>query len=121
MTLPAEPGPQPAHDPAVPAQPYPPYQPQHHLPMPPDKNLGWVIAGVLVFWPVAIPALLAVSKVSDLWFTGRHQEAFQAAADAKRWGRIAVIVGACYFGLMTLGYVAFILFAVVLASQAATV
>jgi len=113
MTLADEAAPQRAYGPPVPPQ-------QYYLPMPPNKNLGWVVAGMLVFWPVAIPALFAVSKVSDLWFTGRHQEAFQAAADAKKWGRIAVIVGACYIGLMTVGYVVLIVFAVVLASQAPT-
>jgi hypothetical protein len=74
---------------------------------PPDKHLGWAIGALVLFWPLCIPAFIASSKVSDLWFTGHYQESLQASADAKRWGRLGVIVGAVLSGLTILMYLVF--------------
>lgn len=83
--------------------------------MPPDKNIGWSIAALLLFWPLAIPSFIAALKVSDLWFTGRYDEALKASADAKKWGVAGVIVGASGFVLVLAAYVVFFLVLVVAA------
>jgi len=80
-------------------------------PLPPDKNIGWAVAALILFWPLSIPAFIAATKVSDLWFTGRYAEAVQASADARKWGIAGVVVGGslCLLGLV--GYVVVVFFA----------
>lgn len=72
--------------------------------MPPNKNIGWAIAALLLFWPLAIPSFIAALKVSDLWFTGRYDEAVRAAADAKKWGVAGVVVGGAWIGIVVVVY-----------------
>lgn len=118
MTVPGDGG-KPAYgygpNPGPPAggYPYPPSGPAPGWagPMPPDKNIGWAIAALLLFWPLSIPAFIASLKVSDLWFTGRYQEALQASADAKKWGVAGVVVGGCLIVLGLGLYVVAFLFA----------
>lgn len=77
--------------------------------MPPSKNFGWAIASLLLFWQLCIPAFINASKVSDLWSAGRYEESMKASADAKKYGRIGVIIGAVfavvYLGITILGAV----------------
>jgi hypothetical protein len=75
------------------AAPAPAYAQPGAPSMPPSKNIGWSIASLLLFWPLCIPSFIAGSKVSELWYAGRFQESMKASADAKKFGRIGVIIG----------------------------
>jgi|GEM_PF-912165 len=74
---------------------------------PPSKNFGWAIASLLLFWPLCIPSFINAAKVSDLWYAGRYQESMKASEDAKKYGRIGVIIGAVFvviwLGITVLG------------------
>jgi hypothetical protein len=71
---------------------------------PVDKNLGISIAGLILFWPVGLFALLKSLKVDGLVAQGDVAGAQAAAADAKKLGKIAVIVGIVMYVLCCGGY-----------------
>lgn len=55
---------------------------QHSVP-PPPNHLGLALLGVLMFFPLGIPAFLKSLQVPRLWRAGSHTEALQAASAAK--------------------------------------
>jgi len=58
------------------------------------SNLGWAIAGLLLFLPLGVFALINAMKVNDLAARGDVAGAQQAADQAKKFGKIAVFIGA---------------------------
>ena len=53
---------------------------------PPENNLVWaILATVMCCLPLGIVALLKATKVDQLWYQGRYEEAQKAADDAKKW------------------------------------
>ena len=56
--------------------------------------IGWVIAAIILFWPTAIPALLASHRSARAAGAGDVALADKEASTAKRWGAISVILGA---------------------------
>lgn len=98
----------------------PPQQPQ--LPpqapvpgAPPDNKLGWAIASLIVCWPFGIPSIIKATEVQNLWMRGWQQQAEHSAAEAKKWGKIGVIVGASLFGLYVLAFILYFVFVFVFA------
>ncbi|GAA4613760.1 CD225/dispanin family protein [Saccharopolyspora hordei] len=88
---------------APPPVPVPGYAAQFGVaPMPLNNNLGWAIASLLICWPFGIPSLIKALQVSSLWYQGQHTQAQVAADEAKKWGKIGVIVGACCYGALVL-------------------
>lgn len=69
------------------------YGPGYGAGFPPSNNIGWAIAAIFLFWPLAIPAFIASGKVEDCWRRGDVVGAQQASADAKRWGSLGVWIG----------------------------
>ena len=64
----------------------------------PDNNLVWaILITILCCWPFGIVAIVKAASVDGLWYSGRHDEALQAAADARRWSWIGCIVGIVFF------------------------
>ncbi|GAA1457319.1 CD225/dispanin family protein [Nocardiopsis exhalans] len=61
---------------------------------PPDNGLTWAIVSVFCCWPFAIPAIVNAAKVNDLWNRGDQAGALDAQAQAKKWTKIAFIIGA---------------------------
>ena len=61
---------------------------------PVNNNLGWGIAGLILFWPVGLFALIKAIKVNSLSAQGDIAGAQAASASAKKLGTIAVIIGA---------------------------
>jgi|GEM_PF-1954749 len=55
--------------------------------------IGWVIAAIILFWPTAIPALLASHRASSAGGAGDVVTADREAATAKRWSIVSVCVG----------------------------
>ncbi|MDM7854970.1 CD225/dispanin family protein [Cellulomonas alba] len=87
--------------PAPPRGAYPPggygppgaYGTQPPLPRQYPAPIGWVIAAVIVFWPTAIPALLASHRSARAAGAGDVVTADREAASARRWGIVSVCVG----------------------------
>jgi len=77
---------------------------------PPDNNLVWaILSTVLCCLPLGIVAILKASKVDQLWYQGRHQEAIKAAEDAKKWS----IYSAVSVGVLVIIYIIFVVFIIV--------
>ena len=89
-------------------QPQGPYNPQDptgaqaYQPAgaPPSANWGWAIASLILCWPFCIPSFIFASRVSGFWTTGNVAAANDASANAKKWGRIGVIVGIIIYVLI---------------------
>lgn len=66
---------------------------------PPDNGLVWAIVAIFCCWPFAIPAIVNASKVNDLWNRGDQAGAMEAQAQAKKWTKIAFILGGIWVAL----------------------
>ncbi len=113
-----QPTPEPASDPGptttaalpavTPAPAAPPTPPSGRYPAP----IGWVIAAVILFWPTAIPALLASHRAARAAGAGDATASAHESATAKRWSIVSVCVGAA---LIVLSVVVSIVWAIVAA------
>lgn len=69
---------------------YPPQQPQGPQI---DNNMTMSIVSIFLFWPLAIPAIINASKVNPALQVGDYAGAAAAAAESKKWSKMALIVG----------------------------
>lgn len=60
----------------------------------PPSNVGWAVASIIFFWPLAFTAMTRALDVYPLWAAGRHEEAEAASATAKKLGIAALVVAA---------------------------
>lgn len=74
---------------------------------PPDNNLGWGIGAIFLCWPFAIPSIIKATSVQALWAQGQFVAAQSAADEAKKWGKLGIILGACAYGAVILLYVVY--------------
>ncbi len=58
-----------------------------------DNNMTMSIVSIFLFWPLAIPAIINASKVNPLLQQGDVAGATAAAAQSKKWSKLAVIIG----------------------------
>ena len=79
------------------AQPGYPGQPQQV-----DNNMTMSIVSIFLFWPLAIPAIINASKVNPLAQSGDIAGAQAAAAESKKWSKLALIIGIVLYGLAIL-------------------
>lgn len=78
---------------------------------PPENYLIWgILTTVLCCLPLGIVSIIKASKVNELWATGRHEEAYQAANEAKKWaiwsailGPVLAIIGFIFFTVLGIG------------------
>jgi Interferon-induced transmembrane protein len=82
---------------------YPPQGPPPQI----DNNMTMSIVSIFLFWPLAIPAIINASKVNTLLQQGDYGGAQQAAAESKRWSKLAIIIGIAWIALVCIGCVAF--------------
>ena len=75
---------------------YPPQGPPPQI----DNNMTMSIVSIFLFWPLAIPAIINASKVTTLVQQGDYAGAQNAAAESKRWSKLAVIIGLIWIGLV---------------------
>lgn len=62
----------------------------------PDNNLVWaILSTVFCCWPFGVVAIIKAASVDSLWYSGRCDEAVQAAADARKWAWVSA--GVCLF------------------------
>jgi hypothetical protein len=64
-----------------------------------DNNMTMSIVSIFLFWPLAIPAIISASKVNPLLQQGDYAGAQAAAADSKKWSRLALIIGLIAWGI----------------------
>jgi Interferon-induced transmembrane protein len=79
--------------PGYPQQPYGYAQPGYGATGQPPGHLGWAIAAVLFFWPLAIPAFINYGRVESSWYRGDQAGAQRASDNVKKYGVIALVVG----------------------------
>jgi hypothetical protein len=93
---------------------YPSYQPQ-----PPqiDNNMTMSIVSIFLFWPLAIPAIINASKVNPMLQQGDYAGAQAAAAESKKWSKLALIIGLISWAV---SIICCIIYFVVLASAASS-
>ncbi|GAB3798745.1 CD225/dispanin family protein [Micromonospora zhanjiangensis] len=89
---------------------YPSQQPQQI-----DNNMTMSIVAIFLCWPLAIPAIINASKVNPALQQGDYAGAQAAAAESKKWSKLALIIGAC---LWAVSIICCIIYFVVLASAA---
>jgi hypothetical protein len=80
-------------------------QPGYPPPGPPpqiENNMTMSIVSIFLFWPLAIPAIINASKVNTLLQQGDYAGAQNAAAESKRWSKLAIIIGICLWGISLL-------------------
>jgi Interferon-induced transmembrane protein len=83
----------------------------------PIKNtIGWAIAAIFLFWPLAIPAFIASGKVNELAARGDMAGAQYQADQAKKWGKISLWIAIVIWVLTCL----FVIVTTVLAAGAAS-
>ncbi|WP_319463873.1 CD225/dispanin family protein [Micromonospora sp. RTP1Z1] len=70
-------------------------QPGYPQQQPPqiDNNMTMSIVAIFLFWPLAIPAIINASKVNPLLQQGDYAGAQAAAAESKKWSKLALIIG----------------------------
>jgi hypothetical protein len=101
-----DPGPVATPTSAAPAQPYAPPRSTFQ-----SAPVGWVIAGMLVFWPTGIPALLASHRAARAFGAADAETAQRESANARRWAIVSVVVGVClvaFWILLSLAWLAFV-------------
>ncbi|GAA1735312.1 CD225/dispanin family protein [Luedemannella helvata] len=78
-----------------------------------DNNMTMSIVAIFLFWPLAIPAIMNASKVNPLVQQGDIAGAQAAAAESKKWSKLALYVG---LGLWAVSIICCILWFVVVAA-----
>lgn len=60
---------------------------------PPSNNLILAIVSLLCCWPIGIPAVVFAAQVNGKWNGGDQAGAIEAAAKAKKFATIALVLG----------------------------
>nr|WP_263975127.1 CD225/dispanin family protein [Actinocatenispora comari] len=82
--------------------------------------MGWSIGAIFLFWPLAIPAIMAASRCNAAIAAGDYMGATAASEDAKKWAKLATIIGCCWIGLWCVIGVIWIIVVAAATSSAAT-
>ncbi|MDG4828561.1 CD225/dispanin family protein [Solwaraspora sp. WMMD1047] len=64
-----------------------------------DNNMTMSIVAIFLCWPLAIPAIINASKVNPLLQQGDYAGAQAAAAESKKWSKLALIIGLVLWGI----------------------
>ncbi|MEU3453258.1 CD225/dispanin family protein [Micromonospora sp. NPDC006766] len=67
-----------------------------------DNNMTMSIVAIFLFWPLAIPAIMNASKVNPLLQQGDYAGAQAAAAESKKWSKLALIIGLVWIGIVVI-------------------
>jgi hypothetical protein len=68
--------------------------------VPVPTNLAASIVAVLFFWPLAILAIASASRAAAAVRASDYEGARLAAADSRRWSRLAFVIGGVWLGLL---------------------
>ena len=83
-------------------------------PGPPPHNVGWAVAALLFFWPLAFSAFSHAFNVYPLWASGNYAGAHYASDRARRLGQLSLWIAG---GLLLLFAILYAVFVLVLISQ----
>lgn len=81
---------------------------QYSAPPPPKSNVGWAVASVVFFWPLAFSAFTHALNVYPFWARGDFAGAQHASERARKLGIISLVVFFAVMLLFVLFYVAII-------------
>ncbi len=73
-----------------------------------DNNMTMSIVAIFLFWPLAIPAIINASKVNPALQVGNYAEAQRAAAESKKWSKLALWIGIGWYVLVAICCVIYI-------------
>ena len=77
----------------------------------PDNFLVWAILSTfLCCMPLGIVAIIKATQVDSYWAQGLHEEAYKAAAEAKKW----TLIGAGLAAALVVLYILIVIASVVL-------
>src|SRR5690242_1077836 len=82
-----------------------------------ENNMTMSIVSIFLFWPLAIPAIINASKVNPLLQQGDYAGAQAAAAESKKWSKLALIIGLIGWAV---GIICCIIYVVVLGASLGT-
>ncbi|WP_163508653.1 hypothetical protein [Fodinicola acaciae] len=85
-----------------------------------EVSVGKLVACFLLFWPMAIFVLIKNNEGKNAALQGNAAGAQEAFANANRLAKINIIIGSCWYGLICLCTILYIIFVVILAGSAAT-
>lgn len=86
-------------------------QDQKSKPTKPDNYLIWAILSTLFCClPLGIVAIIKATQVDSYWAQDKYEDAYQSAADAKRWTHISVGLAAAGIAI----YILIVILSVVL-------
>ena len=73
----------------------------------PKTYLVWgILTTLLCFWPLGVVSIVYASKVSGLWFQGRHEQAQAASNKAKNWAiGSAAAMAALFVGVIVVMFI----------------
>jgi len=83
-----------------------------------DNNMTMSIVAIFLFWPLAIPAIINASKVNPALQSGNFAEAQRAAAESKKWSKLALWIG---IGVWAVSIICCIIYFVVIAAATTSV
>lgn len=64
-----------------------------------SNNMATAVVGLLLFWPVGLFAVINAAKVNNLVAQGDFGGATEASTQAKKLGKLAIIIGAVLLGV----------------------
>lgn len=67
-----------------------------------------IISTILCCWPFGIPAIINASKVDGLWLSGHQDEAYEAAAKAKKWSIISMVCALVFWIIYVIFYTVYV-------------
>jgi Interferon-induced transmembrane protein len=82
---------------------------------PPPHNVGWAVAAVLFFWPLAFSAFTHAFNVYPLWAAGNYAGAQYASDRFRRLGQLSLWIAG---GLLLIFVILYTIFVIVMISQA---
>jgi hypothetical protein len=77
---------------------YPPQGPPPEI----NNNMTMSVLSILLFWPLAIPAIINASRVDALRQQGDYAGALAAATESRKWSKLAIIIGIVLWALSLL-------------------
>ena len=63
----------------------------------PYNSLGWIIAAIILFWPLGIISIYYYIKSDDMWQTGNREMALQHGANSQRFAKYALYAACIAF------------------------
>lgn len=87
------------------------------VPLPPPSNVGWAVAAIVFFWPLAFSAFTHALNVQPAWAVGDYARALYSAERARKLGLLSIGIWVALFALFIVFYI--VVFAVAISGSSA--